>query len=159
MRLLLPLLLLLTATRLFAAADLGILRVWPGYRSAESFDRISEYFNGQENTGGQTFLRTQPADRAGYYFFVRTKNRAAPVEAASVVVSVITPDSPHPKVFANFPATALPKGGHVFQIGLTGADWPDAQLQPVAWQLRFLAADGTELLRHQSFLWSQPPAK
>jgi len=158
MRLLLPLLFLLTATQLLAA-DLSILRVWPGYRSAESFDRISEYFTGRENTRGQSFLRSQPDERAGYYLFVRTKNLSDAAQAASVEVSIITPDSPHAKVITSFPPTTLPKGSHVFQIGLTGTDWADAQLQPVAWQLRFLAADGIELLRDQSFLWSQAPKK
>ncbi|HEV8073978.1 MAG TPA: hypothetical protein VGP21_07585, partial [Opitutaceae bacterium] len=35
------------------AADVNFVRVWPGYRTAGSFDRISEYLDGQENTGGE----------------------------------------------------------------------------------------------------------
>ncbi len=155
MRLALSLFLLLSAARL-AAADLTAVRVWPAYRTAESFERISEYFSGQENTGGQTYLRSQPAAREGFYFLTRIKNPGTPLENVRIELSVITPASADPKVFTAFPATTVPTGSHVFQIGLTGADWPDATANPVAWQLRLLSAEGQELLRTQSFLWSQP---
>jgi hypothetical protein len=155
MRLALTLILLISAVRL-AAADLTTVRIWPAYRTADSFERISEFFDGKENTGGQTYLRSQPAAREGFYFLTRIKNPGTPLENVRVELSVITPASSEPKVFTAFPPATVPTGSHVFQIGLTGTDWPDATANPVAWQLRLLTADGQELLRTQSFLWSQP---
>jgi hypothetical protein len=155
MRLALTLILLISAVRL-AAADLTTVRIWPAYRTADSFERISEFFDGKENTGGQTYLRSQPAAREGFYFLTRIKNPGTPLASVRVELSVITPASSEPKVFNTFPPATVPTGSHVFQIGLTGTDWPVATANPVAWQLRLLNADGQELLRDQSFLWSQP---
>src|SRR6185369_8775510 len=52
------------------AADPAITRVWAEWRSAESFDRISEYFGHGENTGGRHIVRTHADTRAGFYFLV-----------------------------------------------------------------------------------------
>jgi hypothetical protein len=139
-----------------AAADLTAVRVWPAYRTAASFERISEFIDGRENTSGQTILRSQPATRDGFYFLTRLKNSGPALENIRVELDILTPVSPEPRRITTFAATTIPAGSHVFQIGLTGTDWPDAQVQPVAWQLRLLNAEGRELLREQSFLWSQP---
>jgi hypothetical protein len=155
MRFVLTLLALCSVVQL-TAADLTAVRIWPGYRTAESFERISEFVSGQENTGGQTFLRSQPGSREGFYFLTRIKNPGTSLENVRTELSVITPASAEPKVFAAFAPVSLPSGSHVFQIGLTGKDWPEPAANPVAWQLRLLSADGQELLREQSFLWSQP---
>ena len=138
------------------AADVTFVRVWPGYRTAESFDRISEYLDGQENTGGQTVLRSQPTQRDGFYFLVRLKNAGDAIAGASVELSVITPASATPRTLTI--ATDLPAGQHVFQCGLTGADWPDAAVHPVAWKIVIRAPGGAELASAQSFLWSEPDA-
>ncbi len=144
----------LGATSVFAA-DLKIVRVMPDYHSADSFVRISEYFNNKENTGGATVLRTQPARRDGYYFLVRVKT-TAPIEIAWIESQVITPTNPEPRTDSF--AVSLPKiGSQVIKLGLTGTDWSDAKAVPVAWKLRFLSADGKELATEQSFLWSKPP--
>jgi hypothetical protein len=138
------------------AADVTFVRVWPGYRTAESFDRISEYLTGEENTGGETVLRSQPAQRDGFYFLVRLKNASEAIAGASVELSVITPNSATPRTL-NFKAD-LPAGQHVFDCGLTGADWPDANIHPVAWKIVIRATGGAELASTQSFLWSKPDA-
>jgi hypothetical protein len=138
------------------AGDLAVVRVWPGYRTAESFERISEYLTGQENTSGQTVLRSQPAQHAGFYFLVRLKNANPAVAGAIFELSVITPTSATPRVLT-FTAD-LPAGEHVFDCGLTGADWPDASAHPVAWKLVLRAPGGAELASMQSFMWSKPDA-
>jgi hypothetical protein len=136
------------------AADVEFLHVWPAWREAESFERIGEYFGGRENTGREVVLRSQPGARAGYYFLVRVKNATAQ-PAAKFELSVIRPDTPEPKVYP-FP-TALPAKEAVFQLGLTGADWPAGKAgNPVAWKLVLLAADGRVLAEHKSFLWEKP---
>jgi hypothetical protein len=133
------------------AADVTFVRVWPGYRTAESFERISQYMTGQENPGGQTLLRSQPAQRDGFYFLVRLKNAGDPVAGASVELNVITPGSATPRTLTF--AADVPAGQHVFECGLTGTDWPDAKAHPVAWKIVIRAPGGAELANTQSFLW------
>jgi hypothetical protein len=139
------------------AAPFHIVRVWPGHRTAESFDRISEFLTGEENPGRQTILRTQPTDRAGYYFLMRIDNPDAAITGATVQLDVIRPDSSTPKNFLF--TTTVPHGSHAFNIGLSGTDWPGTQVNPVAWRLIVRSADGTELARQQSFLWALPEKK
>lgn len=152
--LLLGLIALATSTSAFAS-DLQLIRVWPGYRTADSFMRISEYFTGLENPGkNETLLRTHPDQRAGFYFLTRTNNHGAVVPDARFEVHVITPESTKELVYA-FNAS-VPSGQHVFEVGLTGKDWEKPAEQPVAWRMVILAADGHELASEQSFLWSTP---
>jgi len=136
-----------------SAAEVAFVRIWPAWREADSFVRISEYFGGGENTGRQTVLRTQVGERSGFYFLVRTRNPGTAITGAKFELKVIKPDSPVTRTYT-FPAT-VPAGGHVFNLGLSGADWPGKDVQPVAWQLRLLAADDRELGSGQSFLWSK----
>jgi len=145
---------LLTATA--SAADVTIVRAFTGWRDAASFKRISEYFDGRENTGGETVLRTHADQRAGYYFLVRTANAGAPV-TATVRIEIILPSATATKVFT-FP-TELKTGSTVLDLGLTGADWPDAKTNPVAWKLELLAGDGHVLAAEKSYLWEKPGAK
>jgi hypothetical protein len=136
------------------AADVEFVRVWPSWRDAESFERIGEYFGGKEDTGRETVVRTQPTERAGYYFLVRVKGASAS-PAAKFELSVIRPDTPDPKVYT-FPVTLTAKES-LFQLGLTGADWPQGKkANPVAWKLALLAGDGRVLAEHKSFLWEKP---
>jgi hypothetical protein len=60
MRFLLLLALLVSSAVATRAADVEFLRVWPAWRDAESFDRISEYFGGRESWGRQVVQRTHP---------------------------------------------------------------------------------------------------
>jgi hypothetical protein len=136
------------------AGGLEIVRILPGWHSEESFHRVSEFFGGKENTGGVTVLRSRPAELAGYYWLLRLKNADAPVPGAKFELQVISPAAPEPKTFV-YPAD-IPAGSSLFQLGLTGGDWPGPKVNPAAWHLRLLAADGTTLLTRQSFLWELP---
>lgn len=136
-----------------SAADLTIVRVFTGWRDAASFKHISEYFSGRENTHGETMLRTQPAQRGGYYFLVRTANPGAPL---AVKVNILLSMPGEPKARTHTFAAELPAGTAVLNLGLTGADWPDAKTNPVAWKLDVLAADGRVLASEKSYLWEKP---
>ena len=137
------------------AGDATFVRLWPGWRETDSFDRITEFLGGSEPTGGRNLLRSQPASRAGYYFLLRVKTAAALGTGAKFALAVIRPDAPDPKTFS-FPATAT-AGDTVFDLGLTGTDWPGGKkANPVAWKLTLLAADGRVLVEHKSFLWEKP---
>lgn len=138
------------------ASDVRILRVWPGYRTPESFVRISEYFTGQENPGRkQTLLRSHPEARGGLYFLTRVANTGTAMTDARIVLQIITVRSPAESTYTF--NTALPPGEHVFHVGLTGPDWTTAAEHPVAWRISVVAADNRELASEQSFLWSKPP--
>ena len=135
------------------AADLTIIRAFTGWRDADSFKRISEYFSGKENSSGQIIVRTHPDQRAGYYFLVRTANPGAPL-AVKFSLQLSLPGEPKLRNYS-FPAD-LPAGEAVLNLGLTGADWPDAKTNPVAWKLDILGADGRVLTTEKSYLWDKP---
>lgn len=133
-----------------------LVRVFTGWRDVASFRRISEYFTGRENTGGEIVLRTNPEQRAGFYFQIRVANAGAarPVQFQLQLIEQGSP-TPHP---TTFPAE-LPPGSTVFELGLTGPTWQDAKSQPIAWQVQVLAADGRVLASKKSYLWEKPAAK
>ncbi|MBA3848543.1 MAG: hypothetical protein C0502_00925 [Opitutus sp.] len=153
MRFLALFLALASAASAASAADLRIVRVYSGWRDAGSFKRISEYFTGRENTGGEIVVRTHPEQRAGYYFLVRTRNTGAPFDGR-FEFQVVLPNSPQPRAF-RFPA-AVPAGEAVFHLGVTGADWPDSKTGAVAWKLDLRNAAGEPLAAQQSYLWEKP---
>ena len=154
MRSLLTLAVLLSSLICARAADATIVSVWPQWRTAESFDRIGEYFGRAENTTGRRIFRTQADVRAGFYFLVKLATPAVPADA-KFEVQVIAPDKPDPKTFL-FPATA-PKAETSFELGLTGADWAGGEkARPVAWRVALVAADGRVLAEQKSFLWENP---
>ena len=47
-------------------------------------------------------------------------------------------------------------GSWLFEIGLTGKDWPAEHVEPVAWEVELQSADGTVLAKKASFLWEKP---
>jgi hypothetical protein len=137
-----------------SASDLSFVRVWPGWQEADAFHRISEYFTDRINPGVRIILRTHADARSGFYFLVRVKNPGSLVPGVKFVVRVIVPASQTPETFT-FP-TDVPAGGKVYQLGLTGADWPGPKVFPVAWKLDLLDANDQVLATQQSFLWAQP---
>jgi hypothetical protein len=136
-------------------ADLTIVRVFTGWREAASFKRISEYFDHQENPGGEIVLRTHPEERAGYYFLLRVRNPGAPLPV-KLGLLVISAANAQPASFTF--AADLKAGDTVLNLGLTGADWSNAKRNPVAWKLEIQAADGRILATEKSYLWEKPAA-
>ena len=144
------------ASLALGAAEVELIRVWPGWRDAEHFERIGEFFGAPRREVGRNeiVLRTHETARAGYYFLVRLKNAAA-AGSARFEISVIRPDALQPVTFA-FPV-ALRPGEIVYQLGLTGTDWPEGKnAHPVAWRFALIAADGKVLAEQKSFLWEKP---
>jgi hypothetical protein len=135
-------------------ADLSFVRVWPRWYDSDQVIRISEYFTGRENLGERTIVHSRADSRTGFYFVVRVKNPGALVSGTKFVVRVILPTGPEPKIFT-LPAD-VPAGGKVYQLGLTGSDWPSRGTYPVAWKLDLVGADGELLATHESFLWAKP---
>ncbi len=137
--------------------DLTIVRTFTGWRDAASFKRISEYFDGKENTGGQTVLRTHPEQRTGYYFLLRVANPGPP-RKVQFQLQLIEPGAPAQRTTV-FPAE-IGAGSGAFHLGLTGPDWQDAKSQPIAWQVLIIATDdGRVLASERSYLWEKPAVK
>jgi len=137
-----------------SAADVRIVRVFSGWRDAASFKRISEYFTGRENHGGQTVLRTQAGERGGYYFLVRTANAGA-AQRVRFELSVAVPGAHEPRRYS-FPAE-LPAGRQVFNLGVTGRDWPSGETDAVAWKIELVdASSGATIATEKSYLWERP---
>ena len=133
-----------------------LLRVWPGWRDADNFERIGEFFGrpSEQGWGKEIVLRTHDATKAGYYFLVRLKSAAA-FSSARFELSIIRPDALKAATF-KFPVTLKP-GETVYQVGLTGPDWPEGKkAHPVAWKFSLLAGDGRVLAEQKSFLWEKP---
>jgi hypothetical protein len=138
------------------AADVEFVRVWPGWRDANSFRRISEYFDGIEITDGKIILRSQPKSRSGYYFYVRVKHPTYSLKGAHFSVQYITPYwlEAREKTFS----VNEDSGEHQYLLGLTGSDWTGHETHPIAWKVDLVGADGKVIATAQSFLWSKPPA-
>lgn len=139
-----------------AGGELAIMRVYSGWRDGASFKRISEYFDGKENTGGETVLRTHAEERSGYYYLLRVRNPGA-ARPVKVSIDIITSAEAH-LVTHVFPAE-LKAGDNVLQLGLTGADWTNPKANPVAWKLAVTDVDGRVLATEMSYLWEKPAAK
>ena len=153
-RRLLCLLAALPVLALAQAGPLAIKHVYTGWRDAASFKRISEYFNGQENTHGEAMLRTHPDQRGGFYFLVRVSN-PGPARSINATLHIITAANARPADY-HF-STELKAGGEtVFNLGLTGADWTDPKGNPVAWKLELTDGAGQPLAAETSYLWEKP---
>ena len=146
----------LPAVALAKEGDLTIVHVYTGWRKAESFKRISEYLDGKENTGGEAVLRTHPDQRGGFYFLVRATNPGA-ARSVNVNLEIITTANAKPVSYSFRPE--LKAGDTVFHLGLTGADWPEPKINPVAWKLELLDTDGRVLATEKSYLWEKPTSK
>ncbi|GAB5562056.1 MAG: hypothetical protein SynsKO_37030 [Synoicihabitans sp.] len=131
-------------------ADLELVRVWPGYREAASFTAATEYFGGPAAKSNQAARRTQPQERAGYYWLVRTKSDTG-YGAASALLEVTRAGSTQP-ISYEF-SWDIPAGNHAVPLGITGADWANSDEVPIAWRLTIFSSQGTQLASSQSFLW------
>jgi hypothetical protein len=154
MRVFLAGLFLLLAATLSAATDVELVRVWPAWHNGDDFERIGDYFGVPADRGREVVLRTHPDSQAGYYFLVRVKSSAAD-PATRFELQVIRPDALRPETFTF--TSPLRAKETVYQLGLTGTDWPAGKkVHPVAWKLTVLAGDGRVLAEQKSFLWEKP---
>lgn len=145
----------LLLTPLLAEAKIEVERARAEFRDSRQFYRISEFFTGRENTGGAVIVRTQPDDRAGYYFTLRLEEYLYQKDTVkeAVRLEVIMPGNIEPTRFT-FPLGPAEKKNPLILIGLTGADWPDPDVLPLAWRISFHGPDDELLAEAQSFLWS-----
>lgn len=127
------------------------------YIAAQDFVRISEYFTDKENTSGRVILRTDPAERAGYYFIVSLEwhpgvTLPAGTQADLDYIRSDDPDTRHAHFVFTEPTGTLPE----ILLGLTGQDWAAKNLKLTAYKVTLKNAEGKVLADRQSFLWALP---
>lgn len=139
---------LLSAGNAFAAAP-QIVRAWGDWFPASDFERLGEFFGGKETHPGRCVLRSQETQREGWYLVLRLKETLDLTEKAAWRLELLLPNERSPRVHT-YPITESSK---VYQLGLTGNDWPEAKAKPVAWRVSLVNADGTVKAAYKSFLW------
>jgi hypothetical protein len=139
--------------------------VYPAWREAQDFKRISEYFTGRENQGGNLILRTDEAERSGMYFHVGLPLGMRFEDGTTAVLEYIHSDAPDVET-RTFVLPEMPPG--IFAellLGLTGKDWPKSTRKAkshhtrslVAWRITLKDSAGVILVLRQSFLWAMEP--
>jgi len=125
------------------------------YFTVRDFKRIPEFFTGKEFSGWKVYCRTNPADREGFYFVVKVTGDV-PQSSADChwLLEWITPLDPTAQQKKVLLTDQKISGKEVF-IGLTGSDWPDPSVQPIAWCLSLVDSEERILGQSQSFLWSK----
>ena len=123
------------------------------YRSAEDYERISEFFTGKENPGNRVIVRSTPENRQGMYFSVMIKDGVNSLPAdTKAVVEVLHALSPETQTYT-FPIPNSSKHHKELLIGITGENWPATKHKPMAWRIRLMNAEGEVLSADKSYLW------
>jgi hypothetical protein len=125
------------------------------YFTVRDFKRVPEFFTGKEFSGWKVYCRTNRADREGFYFVVKVTGDVPPSSAdCHWLLEWITPlDLTAQQKKVSLPDQNI-SGKEVF-IGLTGSDWPDPSVHPIAWSLSLVDSEEGILGKSQSFLWSK----
>lgn len=123
------------------------------YKEHSDFVRLSEFFNGRENTGQRFIVRSQSDSRTGLYFSLSLKVLELP-ERATVHLDIVRNSSPEPHSFKMvLPQSSLT--ARELLVGLTGKDWSGPEERPVAWHLQLLDGEGEVFASEKSFLWEK----
>ncbi len=121
------------------------------------FRRISEYFTGNENTSGRIIERSDPQQRAGYYFILSLEfhPRTTLPTGTQADLDYIRKNHAEP-LHQHFTFSADTGTWNEILLGLTGSAWPDKDEAVVAWKITLKNAAGNVLADRQSFLWGIP---
>jgi hypothetical protein len=118
-----------------------------------SFQGVREFFTGREYPGNRLIVRSSTAERAGMYFILMLDTRLRQAGLGSAEIEVIATGSKEPRRYTWPLADSAASRAKVLYCGLTGADWPAADAQPLAWKLTLRDAAGQALATWQSFLY------
>lgn len=118
------------------AGAVGIRYVTHGVHPASDFTRISEYFTGDENHGGDVVLYSDSSDRSGLYFMVAIDRLGKLPDGAIAVLEYVTAEKAEPQKCLY----VIPRLDDVglfreFRLGITGQDWPAHNPKVVAWKI------------------------
>ena len=135
---------------LFASTELK--RVQFRYYTEIELIRLPEYFTGKEYTGTRLFCRSC-SEKKGLYFSFPINKELVSLSADSIIkLSIIRSGRKAVEEFTfNFPIKR--EGKKNLFLGLTGKDWPSAEIKPIAWQIEILNSSNQLLFFKKSFLW------
>ena len=119
------------------------------FYSEEAFTRISEYFNGVEDSGNRTIIRSDSNARTGHYI---TFTLSARYEIDHFKLEVYEPGSPEVKDYLFQPESSIDPTRPIY-LGLTGEKWLEKANPPVAYKLSLIGRNGEVLQSASSFLW------
>lgn len=120
-----------------APADaVGIRYVTHRVHAATDFKRISEYFTGEENHGGDVVMYSDSSDRRGLYFMIAIDRFGKLPDGAIAVMEYVTAEKAEPQKCLY----VIPRLDDVglfreFRLGITGEDWPTSNPKVVAWKI------------------------
>lgn len=145
--------LLMSGVSVLGGGPLGILSVMENIYKKEKFTRISEYFTGIEDTGGDTIFRTNECGREGIYLVIclnRSVSRLS--EGAFLRFRYVLSDGmgEEEMVFE-----IDPRCGNTswIYVGVTGPDYHGACQYLKAWQIEICS--GEERVIRSSYLWAK----
>ncbi len=145
--------LLLFTSRAFSY---NIINAYPEFMEEKKFQRISEFIWGTEKPGPFLILRTQPDVRDGEYFVITLDKRVRALPDGTLIkLEVVRPDSDMPPAYTLEIPTDRPNTKQIY-AGITGSDWPDADVRPLAWKISFINSAGKVIAQKQSYLWTYP---
>jgi len=132
----------------------GIAYVNERRRTAADAARASDVLGAKEDHGADVVLRTDPAARGGYYYYVKLAD--APPAEARLILQVVRTEKTVAERY-EFPVRlrpGFPFGEYV--IGLTGKQAGEPGWRPLAWRVSVVDAQGKVLAAKHSFLWGTP---
>ena len=126
------------------------------YLSTEQFQTVGEFLTGHPSDGPRLILHSQPGIRYGMYLILELSGDRSMLRPDSrVEIEMLRSDSKEIMYYHLPLGTDRVKRGVIY-AGLTGIDWPDKKLQPMAWRVRLAQKDGSVLAEWKSFLWEKP---
>ncbi|HBM86808.1 MAG TPA: hypothetical protein DD423_08595 [Opitutae bacterium] len=142
------------STRKQTVESVDILEIKPRYIEAERFKRITEYMTGAEHKGRRVIIRTDAAQRGGFYFTLILNQDVRDLPQGTLIEGeFFTPKSKDAQTHTFELPSKRPKTKEI-SIGLTGEDWPVKDDVPAAWRFTIKDANGDTLETKQSYLWS-----
>jgi hypothetical protein len=136
------------------AFGLTIEKAYTRYYDEGGIRPIGQYFGASlTGQGFRTVIPSQSAEPAGQYFILRLKDPGSSA-AASARMTLYTTESKVPST--RMWELAGNKLDNWLYLGLTGSDWPDEEVRPLAWHIELLDGEGAVITEWKSFLWELP---
>lgn len=115
---------------------------------------IGQYFGAAlTGQGFRTVIASQPDQPAGQYFIAKLEE-ASNAGVVKARMAYFISDRKEAEVF-EWDLSGEDLRGWLY-LGLTGADWPSEDIQPLAWKIELLDGSGRLLVEWKSFLWEMP---
>ncbi len=137
-----------------AGTTIGVNYAFFAEKKSKDFTRLSEYFSGEENFGGNAVCRSNPEIRDGTYLILGLEF-GAEIPAGSVAELRYFSSETRGEIQQKWelPAFKARPDKEIF-LGLTGEDFgKNFRKKITAWRVEIRSPSGEKLLARESFLW------